>query len=199
MTEQRRGLDRKRYSHEQRAKAVGLSLTIGARAAGRQLGIPFGLVARWAKRPELAMIVVRSRQQVADSMWQAIADGTAQVATGLLDPKARLGEKAQALRVLIEAHALMTGGATQNIDLHANGITDGLSEDEKDQARELLMTLARANLDIDDAKLLRQSLDDRTDRDALDRVLADPLHISTADAMNAINAIEARLKELGDE
>ena len=104
------------YSAETKAEAVGLALSIGIRPAARRLGIPFRTIAHWCEHPDAQAAILRSRESVAARLWQAVDAGTAAVLEGLRDPKARLGDKANALRVVIEAHALVTGGPTARME-----------------------------------------------------------------------------------
>ena len=183
------------YTAEQKAEAVGLAYSIGPKKAGEQLGIPPRTVAYWKRHGtgssvvEAAISVVATN--IAERLEAAHALALDTVIEGLRNPKTRLSDAARALEVLGTQLQLARGAATQNIETHAYGITGNLTDEEKDQARELLRALAMADLNPQETLALRQGLDGRTDRDALDRVMADPLHIDPADAVNAINAIEA--------
>lgn len=141
-------MTRQHYTPEQRAEAVGLAMTVGARAAGRQTGIPFGLIARWSKRPDLVPVLLESRQQVADRLWLTIQEGTSAVLEGLKDPKQRLSDRASALRVAIEAHALLTGTSTANIATSTTTrAADALTPEEQEQASAFLRMVTSATDD----------------------------------------------------
>lgn len=108
----------RRATAEERAEAVGLALVVGPVEAARRLGLPARTVSDWRRRavergdPAL----VATRDALADRLWRAVELATNQVEAGLRDPKARLGERAQALRVLVDAHALVAGEATQRVE-----------------------------------------------------------------------------------
>jgi hypothetical protein len=102
------------YTDAERADAVGLALTIGAKRAAAQLDIPRRTISSWLRSPapSLQAAILRNRDDVAARLWEAVTVGTDAVLAGLRDPKARLGDKASALRIVVEAHALISGGAT---------------------------------------------------------------------------------------
>jgi hypothetical protein len=105
-----------RWTPEQRSRAIGLALAIGADKAHDATGVPRRTISSWLSgerpAPELDALVVDSREQVAASLWEAVTVGTAEVLAGLRDPAARLGDKANALRIVAEQYALLTGGVT---------------------------------------------------------------------------------------
>lgn len=136
-------MTRRQYTEAQKAEAVGLALTIGARQAAIRLGMPHRNVARWATLPEYRAMVVETERDVAARLWKAISDGTTQVAEGLRDPKARLGEKAQALRVLMETHQLLTGAATarteaMNLNVNEDRRSAGMDSNALGQLHDFL-------------------------------------------------------------
>lgn len=106
------------YTEADRASAVGIALTIGTKKAAVQLGIPRRTLSSWLQRqsPEVAAAIGRSRDDVAARLWEAVTAGTDAVLAGLRDPKARLSDKASALRIVVEAHALISGGPTSRTE-----------------------------------------------------------------------------------
>jgi transposase-like protein len=151
--------DRRHYSAETRSEAVGLALSVGVKEAGRRLGIPYRTVSHWLARPEAQVAITRSRDDVAAKLWEAVTVGTEAVLAGLRDPKARLSDKAQALRVVAEQYALLTGGATSrsenlNINADAELAPPQLSWEEMAQLAEWLDASLAAGVDpaaIDEA------------------------------------------------
>jgi hypothetical protein len=134
------------YSATERAEAVGLALSIGVKAAGRKLGIPYRTVSHWLDRPDVQAAIVRSRDDVAARLWEAVTAGTDAVLAGLRDPKARLGDKASALRIVVEAHALISGGATSRTESF-NVNAPALSEAERRDLRDFLDSIDAATDD----------------------------------------------------
>lgn len=114
---------RRHYSTEERSAAVGLAISVGVKEAGRRLAIPYRTVSHWLARPDAQAAIARSRDDVAAKLWEAVTVGTEAVLAGLRDPKARLGDKANALRIVSEQYALLTGGPTsrsETLNLNAD-------------------------------------------------------------------------------
>jgi hypothetical protein len=113
---------RRTYTAEFRAEAVALAAVIGPLKAGQQLGIPPRNVARWCHEPAASPIIAAIELSFAEKLEAAHARALAAVEEGLNDPKARLGDRAQALRVLGEQSQLAHGRATANVAYsNANG------------------------------------------------------------------------------
>jgi hypothetical protein len=136
------------YTAEQRAEAVGLAMSVGPKKAALQLGIPIRTVSAWRAGErhggDLAPIVAASRQDLARMLWQGVEAGVAAVLEGLHDPHQRLGDRARALEVVMNAHQLLTGGSTANVS-NLNVTIDptidpetGLSYAERDDLRKWL-------------------------------------------------------------
>ena len=120
---------RRSYSREQKAEAVGLAMSIGVKQAGRKLRIPYRSISHWLEKPEYRAIVAQSRERVAAQLWLAVETGTREVLAGLQDKSAPLSHKAQALRVVAEQHALLTGGATQRTESRNESIVGTMDLD----------------------------------------------------------------------
>lgn len=105
-----------KYSTEQRLDAVGLAMSVGVKKAAMQSGIPHSTLSGWMARPDVKGIVAKSKDELTDRLWTAITEGVEQVLTGLRDPKARLSDKARALEVLSQQHALLSGEATSRTE-----------------------------------------------------------------------------------
>ena len=107
------------YTAEERAAAIGLALSIGPLRAARQLGIPPRTLAHWRAGErhgdDVAPIVAASRQELARRLWEGVTAGVDAVLEGLHDPRQRLADRARALEVVMNAHALLTGGVTSRV------------------------------------------------------------------------------------
>lgn len=93
-----------------------------AEAASEKLGIPRRTLGYWMHRPEYAELRLKTRDGVADMFWTAIQIGVDQVAQGLLGD-APLRDKATALGILYDKHALLSGEVTsrsEHIDITAD-------------------------------------------------------------------------------
>ena len=128
---------KKRPSSE-RAKAVGIALMDGAQAASDAMGIPRTTIVQWMDLPEYAELRQKTPEAVSDMFWAAVQIGVDQVAQGLLRDEP-LRDKAVALGILYDKHALMTGQVTGRIE--SVNLTDDLPADVK---RELRARLARS-------------------------------------------------------
>lgn len=137
------------YTEAERADAVGLALAMGTKQAAAKLGIPRRTLSSWVQRPtaEVQAAISRSRDDVAARLWEAVTTGTEAVLAGLRDPKGRLGDKANALRIVVEAHALITGGATartENLNVNADADwTRPLTDDEAENVRQSFDEMTR--------------------------------------------------------
>ncbi len=103
--------ERRRYTAKTRAQAVGIAVVEGVTEAQRQTGIPKQTIDYWTQKPEFGHLRTTAREMVADELWVGIQVGIEQVVAGLRGD-APLKEKAHALGVIYDRHALLTGGAT---------------------------------------------------------------------------------------
>ncbi len=142
--------ERRQYTPLQRAEATGLAAVVGVTNAARQLGIPHRTVSGWlaTPTPEMQVAIARSRDDVAARLWEAVVAGTDAVLAGLRDPTARLSDKARALEVVSQRHALLVGdptARTHNLNLSGNVLTEEALDD--DEARAIVRAI-RDELDI---------------------------------------------------
>jgi hypothetical protein len=119
------------YSAQQRMAAIGLAMSVGPKKAALQLGIPIRTVSAWRAGEryggDVAPIIAASRADLARMLWQGVEAGVAAVLEGLHDPHQRLGDRARALEVVMNAHQLLTGGSTSNVsavNVNVNADTD---------------------------------------------------------------------------
>jgi|SRR5262245_8494242 len=118
---------RRRYTARQKAEAAGIALVEGVTEAERQTGIPKQTIDYWTQLPEFGHLRTTAREAVADRFWAGIQIGLAEVVKGLKGD-APLKEKAQALGIMYDRHALLTGGATGRTE--QRDITGTLSDAE---------------------------------------------------------------------
>lgn len=116
---------RRRYTRSEKAEAVGMAVMAGAKATSERTGIPRRTIDYWANLPEFADLRTKTREDVADQMWAAIQMGVQEVAKGILGD-APLRDKATALGILYDKHALLTGSATARTE--SRDITGTLSD-----------------------------------------------------------------------
>lgn len=102
----------RRYTAEQKADAVGLSMSVGVLEAARRLGIPHRNISAWRVHPDFQSIVASHRVELARRLNEAYTLALEEVMQGLRNPKALLGHKAKALEVLGNQRALISGEAT---------------------------------------------------------------------------------------
>lgn len=99
----------------ERARAVGIALVDGPQAASDATGIPRTTIVQWTALPEYDELRQKTPEKVADMFWAAVQIGVDQVALGLLTD-APLRDKAVALGILYDKHAMMTGQATSRYE-----------------------------------------------------------------------------------
>jgi hypothetical protein len=104
----------RQYSAEERVEAVGLAMSVGPVRAARQLGLPVRTVTNWTHSRQAAALRIGTQDLLKERLREAVAVGVEVVLTGFRDPKARLGDKAAALRVVAEQYALLTGAPTSH-------------------------------------------------------------------------------------
>ncbi len=96
-------------------------------AAAAATGIPRTTIDYWMDQPEFVELRNKTRDAVADEFWTAIQVGVKEVAKGLLGD-APLRDKATAVGILYDKHALLTGSATSRTE--ARDITGTISDGE---------------------------------------------------------------------
>lgn len=161
------------YTLEEKTTATALALSIGPLKAAKELGIPPRTVAAWTagerSAKSLGPVVTATRQQAADRLWETLQRATDAVEQGLKDPRQRLGDRARALEVLVHAHELMAGRATENVAMQvapAESVVDMMALTEE-QRRELANTLRRA-LDMRETlERLSPGLGDRMEAESI--------------------------------
>ena len=107
---------------------MGTALAVGVTEAERQLGIPKETIHYWTQRPEFAHLRTTAREQVVEQFWIGLQVGLEAVVSGLRDPDTPLRDKQQAVAMLYDRHALMTGGATARSE--SRDITGTISDAE---------------------------------------------------------------------
>ena len=120
---------RRTYTKRTKANAVGLAIVKGTIKASEELNIPQANVSRWRHDPEYAGMVeelgTKTRDALADELWSVIQVGVREVAKGIVGD-APLRDKATALGILYDKHALLTGSATSRTE--SRDITGSLSD-----------------------------------------------------------------------
>lgn len=101
----------RRYTKAQKVEAVAAASLTSTEAAAEQMGIPRTTIAYWLDQPEFVELRQKTRDEVGERLWSAIQVGIDEVAKGLRSD-APLRDKATAVGILYDKHALLTGGAT---------------------------------------------------------------------------------------
>lgn len=104
------------YSAEEKAEAIALAASVGPKVAAATLGLPRTSVQYWMHKPAASPIIAAAEATIAERLKDAHARALVSVMEGLADPKARLGDRAAALRVLGEQLALAEGRATSRTE-----------------------------------------------------------------------------------
>lgn len=149
-------MNRRTYSQEERAEALGLALSLGSVQAAKRTGIPRRSISNWLAgkaHPEmLATMEPASREQVASRLWEAVARGTEEVIRRMDDPKARLADVARSLEVVSQQHALLVGGVTRrsesfSVSASVDTITPAQRGEAIRYAEQLLARLDAGDID----------------------------------------------------
>jgi hypothetical protein len=119
----------------ERRKAVGIALVEGPQVASEMTGIPRPTIIGWSKLPEFDELRQKTPEAVSDMFWAAVQIGVDQVATGLLGDEP-LRDKAVALGILYDKHALMTGQVT--VRSEARDLTKEFDDHELDLLRDAI-------------------------------------------------------------
>lgn len=122
------------YTETERAEAVAMAAAVGPVKAAAQLGIPRRTVASWMHKPAHSAVIAAAEEDIAASLRALHAEALTEVRAGLHNPKARLGDKVAALRVLGEQLALAEGRATSNVAINSTtnaGIDFGRMDDRE--------------------------------------------------------------------
>lgn len=109
---------RRRYTSKQKATAVGIAIVEGVTEAERQTGIPKQTIDYWQSKPEFGHLRTTAHETVAEQFWIGIQVGLREVLKGI-EGDAPLKEKADALRVMADRYALLTGSATARTESRA--------------------------------------------------------------------------------
>ena len=118
-----------------RANAVGIALVSGQSEAARQTAIPRKTIADWMVSPEFATLRARTREEVAELFWVVVQEGVQEVRKGL-NSEEPLRDKAQAIGILYDRYALLSGQATSRTE-HRD-LTASLDDHERATLRDLI-------------------------------------------------------------
>ncbi len=140
------------YTTAERTEAVALALAVGPVKAAKQLNIPRRTVAYWCAGhgpSPVAIIREQTRDEIARKLWDGVSRALDAVIAGLDDPKARLSDKAHALQVLSERHALLSGGVTARTESANLNVSGGYFTDEEARGfRDWLARIGEEHPDI---------------------------------------------------
>jgi hypothetical protein len=101
----------RRYTRKQKAEVVAAAALTTVQAVAESTGIPRTTIDYWLDDPQFVELRSKTRDEVGERMWATIQIGIDEVAKGLVSD-APLRDKATAVGILYDKHALLTGGAT---------------------------------------------------------------------------------------
>jgi transposase-like protein len=165
------------YSEEERARAVGLAVSVGDREAARQLGIPRRTVSHWhrsaAHGGRLSAVVVASRASMLDTLKNAAAEGATSLLEIIRSPTSSDRDKVRAAEVAIDRYQLLSGGPTDRTESVAlsmdervafkafiDSLDRAIATDDLDTGRRQVMEMVAAS------RLMTPLLDSGLDREA---------------------------------
>lgn len=115
---------------------MGIAVVEGVTRAEEQTGIPKETIQYWTHDPLFAQLRTRARDEFLAEMWAGVQVGVRALIDGLQSTEPPLRDKSQAVDVLARNYQLMSGAATSRTE--TKELTDGLSDDEKDQLRKAI-------------------------------------------------------------
>ena len=121
-------MTKRTYPEATKAEAVGRAIAVGALRTSREMGIPRRTIDQWKASPAFAEMRLRARDDVAAELWAGVQIAVSEVIDGLQNPRSPLRDKAQALGILYDRYALLTGSATSRAE--NRDITGTLSDAE---------------------------------------------------------------------
>ena len=136
--------ERRRYTNVQKAEAVAAATLSNTQAASEATGIPRTTIDYWLDKPEFVALRQKTRDEVGERLWSAIQVGIDEVAKGLRGD-APLRDKATAVGILYDKHALLTGGATGRTE--SRDLTGTLSDGDVVTALRYADDIVRAGTD----------------------------------------------------
>lgn len=179
---------RRSYTPVEQAQAVALATTLGQVKAAEQLAIPRTTLARWMHTPAQSEVIAAAEHDIAATLRVVHAEALAKLRARINDPKARLGELAQAVRVLGEQSALADGRATSNLAVsHQTRLVDDMNDDER-------FALKRA-LDVELAR--RQAMADVLTPEEMEELDAMVAAGEERDLIGLLELIKGKLVEEG--
>lgn len=110
-----------RYSPEQQAEAIAVGMAKGAIEAAEITGVNRRTISRWLASTDthsavVTAAVLATEEAIAARLWDTFTIGLEEVRRGLLDPHARLGDKARATEVIAAQWQLLTGRVTSRTE-----------------------------------------------------------------------------------
>ena len=136
---------RRRYTKTDRAKALGIAVVKGQRAAADETGVPLGTLHSWWERPEYQHLRTTTREDVIEQFRTAMQVGIEEVEKGLRSD-APLRDKAVAVSMLAEKFALFSGQATSRAE--TRDITGDLADDERERLAASIDEWLRAQVEV---------------------------------------------------
>jgi hypothetical protein len=125
----------RRYTPRQKARATGIALVDGVTEAAKRTGIPKQTIDYWQSKPEFGPLRTTAQELVAEQFWVGIQVGLREVIKGI-EGNAPLREKAEAMKVMADRYALLTGQATDRRE--SRDLTDSFDDHERTRLKEVL-------------------------------------------------------------
>jgi len=201
-----------------KAEAIAIGMVKGAIAASKATGIPRRTISRWLaegsagdESPVVRAVIVATEEAIAERLWETMQLGLEEVRAGLLDPKARLSDKARALEVIASQWQLITGRATARTESANVNVQTSLLEGMDPEAREAIRTwilsiahgpewaeqdmaaLEAGHLGPEVSTVLSAQMREADQLLALQQALIDPTNMPRDQILEAVRAIESKI------
>lgn len=133
----------RRYTAREKAQAVGIAVVDGQTIAQERTGIPKTTIDYWLNKPEFVPLRTTARAVVVEEFWVGIQVGLRAVIEGLRED-APVHQKAEALKIIADRYALLSGEATERTETRL--LPDDFGDGEAEAVSEWLRDLARAKM-----------------------------------------------------
>jgi transposase-like protein len=143
-------LQRRRWSHAEKARIVAESLTDGVLVTAQRRGIHTSTISQWRHHPDFRHLLEAERAELEPAFRAALDKALLRLMERLDDPKAtaNVAHVARALEVLHGSYQIITGGPTSRIESRNESLVGTFSIEEQaaklsDPERMLLRDYAR--------------------------------------------------------
>lgn len=142
----------KPYAPADKARVVGMAVTLGVRRTAAETGVPRTTLIAWVKSPEFAAVREEANAEMLSEVGAAARKALERLIEKLDDPDASLKDVATAYGILTDKYTLLSGGATSRHEVvtHARSTgTDDLPAGYVEELRAFLGSVIPQPIQLD--------------------------------------------------